>query len=448
MFNRNKFAQILKNISETFENQRDFSKKSEINRTYLSQYMNMKLDKPPKPDILKKVAENSKGVTTYEELMAICGYTNIDNFLKEKYEYELSEFAFSEKEYRNIITTFCNELFNFCRIELSKAEKRVITILCNFLLDYMTYHKSNIVDTDYITIEWLFDENNIPDDIYPNFKENIIHVSQENTKMMLSLLNENKIITNGQILQSNLVTKIDSDIEHSKEKSIPIDFNAEEREFCINLFNSYIDDLFSYKKNLKAEQYVNKIYDTNFSEKQKEDFEKAFLTFLINTVEILEILFGKDYLKVVEKYITKSEPSNTYISTDSVKIPVLGSIPAGIPIELIEDILDYEDISEEMLKGGKEYFALKVKGSSMWPKYLDGDTIIVLKQNDCESGQDAIVMVNGNDGTFKRVIKKDNGIILEPINQQEYNSVSYSNEDIEKLPIKILGVVKEIRRKI
>ena len=130
------------------------------------------------------------------------------------------------------------------------------------------------------------------------------------------------------------------------------------------------------------------------------------------------------------------------------KIPVLGSIPAGIPIELIEDILDYEEISEEMLKGGKEYFALKVKGSSMWPKYLDGDTIIVLKQDDCESGQDAIVMVNGNDGTFKRVIKKDNGITLEPINQQEYNSVSYSNEDIEKLPIKILGVVKEIRRKI
>jgi hypothetical protein len=65
------------------------------------------------------------------------------------------------------------------------------------------------------------------------------------------------------------------------------------------------------------------------------------------------------------------------------RIPVLGSIPAGIPIELIEDVLDYEDISEEMLKGGKQYFARKVKGTSMWPKYLDGDTIIVLKQDDC-----------------------------------------------------------------
>ena len=158
-------------------------------------------------------------------------------------------------------------------------------------------------------------------------------------------------------------------------------------------------------------------------------------------IHIKAIELDMEHINDFQNFINESTNNTT-------KVPVLGSIPAGIPIELIEDILDYEDISEEMLKGGKEYFALKVKGSSMWPKYLDGDTIIVLKQDDCESGQDAIVMVNGNDGTFKRVIKKDNGITLEPINQQEYNSVSYSNEDIEKLPIKILGVVKEIRRKI
>lgn len=74
MFNKNKFAQILKNISETYNNQRDFSKKSEINRTYLSQYMNMKLNKPPKPEILEKLANSSHGTITYEELMNVCGY--------------------------------------------------------------------------------------------------------------------------------------------------------------------------------------------------------------------------------------------------------------------------------------------------------------------------------------------------------------------------------------
>lgn len=140
-------------------------------------------------------------------------------------------------------------------------------------------------------------------------------------------------------------------------------------------------------------------------------------------------------------------PKNLTYAKKSVRIPVLGSIPAGIPIELIEDIIDYEDISEEMLKGGKQYFALKVKGNSMEPKYLDGDTLIILKSDDCESGQDAIVMVNGDDGTFKRVFKTDNGITLQPLNN-EYMPMFYSNEDIKKLPVRILGVVKEIRRTV
>lgn len=133
--------------------------------------------------------------------------------------------------------------------------------------------------------------------------------------------------------------------------------------------------------------------------------------------------------------------------SNSLRIPVLGSIPAGIPLELVEDILDYEEISEEMLKGDKEYFALRVKGNSMEPKYLDGDTLIILKNNDCESGQDCIVMVNGDDGTFKRVIKTSNGIALQPLNPN-YEMKFYSNKEVENLPIKILGVVKEIRRTV
>lgn len=80
MFDKSKFAQTLKDICETYSSQRDFSKKSEINRTYLSQYMNMKLDKPPKPEILKKIANFSNGITSYTELMFMCGY------LKNEYE--------------------------------------------------------------------------------------------------------------------------------------------------------------------------------------------------------------------------------------------------------------------------------------------------------------------------------------------------------------------------
>lgn len=132
--------------------------------------------------------------------------------------------------------------------------------------------------------------------------------------------------------------------------------------------------------------------------------------------------------------------------TNSAIVFVYGTIPAGIPMECIENILDTEEISADMLKGGKQYFGLRVKGNSMEPEYLDGDTLILEKADDCESGDDAIIMVNGNDGTFKRVFKNENGIILQPLNP-EYSPVVYSNEQIENLPVRIIGIVEEIRRK-
>lgn len=137
---------------------------------------------------------------------------------------------------------------------------------------------------------------------------------------------------------------------------------------------------------------------------------------------------------------------NKYVKT-SIRIPVLGSIPAGIPFEMIEDILDYEEISTNMLSGNKEYFALKIKGDSMYPKYLNGDVIIVRKQDDCESGQDCVVAVNGYDATFKKVIKKDKQLMLQPLNTL-YEPIMYNENEIKNLPVKILGVAVEIRRTI
>lgn len=130
----------------------------------------------------------------------------------------------------------------------------------------------------------------------------------------------------------------------------------------------------------------------------------------------------------------------------SAVVLVYGTIPAGIPMEMIEDVIDTEEIDANMLKGDKQYFGLKIKGNSMFPEYLEGDTIICEKVENCENGQDCVVMVNGNDGTFKRVFKNENGIILQPLNSQ-FQPMIYSNEQIEKLPIKIIGKVVELRRK-
>ncbi|MCH5279711.1 MAG: helix-turn-helix domain-containing protein [Christensenellaceae bacterium] len=127
-----------------------------------------------------------------------------------------------------------------------------------------------------------------------------------------------------------------------------------------------------------------------------------------------------------------------------VKISVYSRVPAGIPLEVIDDIVDTEEIPEEWTSGGREYFATIVCGDSMYPKYIEGDVIIVRKQPSFESGQDCVVYVNGYEATLKKVIRlNDGGIRLQPFNTSYPPKTYYPDDE----PISIAGVVVEIRRK-
>lgn len=127
------------------------------------------------------------------------------------------------------------------------------------------------------------------------------------------------------------------------------------------------------------------------------------------------------------------------------RIPVLGKVVAGIPLDAIEDIIDYEEIPHSMAKSG-EFFALQIKGDSMEPRIKEGDVVIVRKQPDVESGEVAIVLVNGDEATIKKVQKFNGGINLVPSNP-DYEVKTYSNDDIESLPVSIIGKVVELRAK-
>ena len=135
-----------------------------------------------------------------------------------------------------------------------------------------------------------------------------------------------------------------------------------------------------------------------------------------------------------------------YTEPNGVSIPVLGKVIAGIPIEAIEDIIDYEEINAEMAKSG-EYFALQISGDSMEPKFSAGDVVIVRKQPTIESGQIAIVRVNGYDATVKKVLINDGGITLVPFNTTAYEPIFYSKKQIQELPVEIAGRVVELRAK-
>ena len=159
----------------------------------------------------------------------------------------------------------------------------------------------------------------------------------------------------------------------------------------------------------------------------------------INKIQILSVYFNcsiSDLVELDNKNTSKSQ---------GIKIPVLGRVVAGIPIEAIEEILDYEEISESMARTG-DFFALQVKGDSMEPRMYEGNVVIVRKQETAQTGDVAIVLVNGDEATVKKIRIMDNGIMLIPFNTK-YDPWIYTPEDIERLPVKIIGKVVECRQK-
>ena len=136
-----------------------------------------------------------------------------------------------------------------------------------------------------------------------------------------------------------------------------------------------------------------------------------------------------------------AQPPAQKVTRYTYRIPVVGRVAAGQPILAQEEIIDYEYIDERLHKGGDQYFGLVVKGSSMEPTIHDGDTIIVRVQETVENGQIAVVLVDGEDATVKEVKESEDGLTLIGHNVAVYTPHFYSREEVEKLPIRIIGRV-------
>jgi repressor LexA len=141
------------------------------------------------------------------------------------------------------------------------------------------------------------------------------------------------------------------------------------------------------------------------------------------------------------------------ISSDTIQIPVLGTIKAGIEIEAQQDIIEYIDIPKEWTKGNKKFYGLQISGDSMFPKYQEKDIVIFEQTNDytIANKKDCAVMVNGFDATFKNITISESGITLVPLNinnSDNYQPTFYNKEQIEKLPVKIIGIAREKRTKL
>lgn len=153
-----------------------------------------------------------------------------------------------------------------------------------------------------------------------------------------------------------------------------------------------------------------------------------------------------EYFDVSLDYLLgKSSIKNISSLGKGIKIPVLGKVQAGIPMEAVEYIIDYEEITPEMAATG-EYFGLVVKGDSMEPRFVEGDVVIVRKQTTAETGDIVIALVNGDEATIKKLKHIKGGVMFVPLNPA-YETMFYDKDDIENKPVNIIGKVVELRGK-
>lgn len=235
--------------------------------------------------------------------------------------------------------------------------------------------------------------------------------------------------------------------------------NEDNIDYQLNKIASIVIKEKRNKKGYSLEELANKLnnivtrqslyrYENNEARMKNNIFKKICLALDENPSDIWEEINNRFILALNFDNAELIEVSN-----DTVQIPVLGTIKAGIAIEAQEDIIDYIDIPKDWLKGGKSYYGLKISGDSMYPKYLENDVVIFEQSSDYEiaNKKDCAVMVNGFDATFKNITISENGITLVPLNLNNsdgYQPTFYNKEQIETLPVKIIGIAREKRTKL
>lgn len=130
---------------------------------------------------------------------------------------------------------------------------------------------------------------------------------------------------------------------------------------------------------------------------------------------------------------------------DTIPVPILGRVRAGVGGLLSEDIIGTELVETKAMRRGESYFWLLVEGDSMYPKILPDDLVLVRQQTSVDSGSTAIVSIDDEEGVVKKVCYGSDWIELKSCNP-DYEVRRFDGYDI--LRIRVIGKVLEIKRKI
>lgn len=135
-------------------------------------------------------------------------------------------------------------------------------------------------------------------------------------------------------------------------------------------------------------------------------------------------------------------------SENSVAVPVLDRFSSGVPVDAIRKVEDWEEIPK-VLTGTGEYFAVKMVNDSMSPTILRDSVVIVRKQDTVGDNEIAVVQV-GDDKAMKirRVNLQGNGIILFSDNRIACAPRYFTEYEVNALPVRIIGKVVEVRKRL
>jgi repressor LexA len=227
------------------------------------------------------------------------------------------------------------------------------------------------------------------------------------------------------------IEKSDLIEEHNNNSSeFDVDFKicGERLTKLRNDFNYTLEDV---SKKTGISTRLLKRYEKGIVEKMKQ-----------STISILADLYNVNpvWLMGLDTHM-KVIPLN---NIEKIKIPLLGKVKAGYNYLVQENIIGYESIDNVSDK--ENYYALQITGDSMEPLFSNGDIAIVHKQDDFESGNTCIVLINGDEATVKKVVRMEDGIDLIAMNPY-YPVRHFSSEDMKKIPVKIIGKVVEARKR-
>jgi len=169
------------------------------------------------------------------------------------------------------------------------------------------------------------------------------------------------------------------------------------------------------KKQRQIYEYIEEFINKHAYSPSLEEIKRHFRLSSVSTIHHHILNLEKEGLIKKEK----NEPRSIELKKtkkDLAKIPLMGIIAAGEPIEAITE-KEIIEVSKSQLSSSGTHYALRVRGNSMLDEGIyNGDMVIIREQPTADNGDTVVALINNNEVTLKKIYKENNRFRLQPAN--------------------------------